>query len=164
MRLVMASRIPLLTRDFTHRRIGIAVVQRFAFLPQRAPRSAEDRRRLADAARSMREHTKLFSISLSCISLRSSAISAVKMLLTSPSERTAPAFHSSPGATPATAARASVTRASVSCRPCGPLGIARSLFSGTFGERRTPAAYHAAITRRLVRRYVRPTVSARGMR
>ncbi len=63
----MPSRIPLLIRDCTHRRVGIAVVQRFAFLPPRAPRSAEDRRRLADAARSMREHTTLFSIFLSAV-------------------------------------------------------------------------------------------------
>jgi hypothetical protein len=63
----------LLIRDCTHHRVGIAIVQRFAFLPQRSRRSAEDRRRLADAARSMRKHTKLFSI----FSLQFSAIICV---------------------------------------------------------------------------------------
>jgi hypothetical protein len=54
--------------------------------------------RLAQCANT--QSCSLFSL---CSTLRSSAFSAVKMLLTSPSERTTPEFHSSPGATPATA-------------------------------------------------------------
>ena len=83
--------------------VGIAVVQSFAFFYRRG---------LEDAARSIARMHKVFAFSLCsslqfsavlCSSLRSSAFSAVKMLLTSPSERRPPAFHPSPSATLATA-------------------------------------------------------------